>query len=124
LGKAKNRDYFRGPENVDRVRRWRAAHPGYWRRGRSLSARALQEGSLPQLIDQNKKSDVLVPPALQDLWASQSLVLLGLIANLTGSSLQDEIAGTGQRLQQLGRDILSAGHPPQGAVDEQTPVNP
>ena len=124
LHKAKNRDYFRGPENVERVRRWRAAHPGYWRRGRSLSDRALQEDSLAQGIDQIKKSDLLVPPALQDLWASQSLVLLGLIANLTGSSLQDEIAGTGRRLQQLGRDILTGGHTPQGALDEQTRINP
>jgi len=28
LDKPENRDYFRGPENVRRVREWRAAHPG------------------------------------------------------------------------------------------------
>ena len=124
LRKAKNRDYFRGPENVERVRQWRATHPGYWRRGRSVIGRALQEDSLTQPIDQNKNSDVLVHSALQDLLAAQPTVLIGLIANLTGSTQQDLIASTGRRLQQLGRDILSAGHPLQGAVDEQTSVNP
>ena len=32
LGKAQNRNYFRGVINVQRVRAWRAAHPGYWMR--------------------------------------------------------------------------------------------
>ena len=32
LAKAENRDYFRGPEQVARVRTWRAAHPGYGRK--------------------------------------------------------------------------------------------
>ena len=31
LGRPKNRDYFRGPENVARVQAWRAADPGYGR---------------------------------------------------------------------------------------------
>ena len=30
-----NRDYFRGPTQVERVRQWRQAHPGYWRRQRT-----------------------------------------------------------------------------------------
>lgn len=28
--KPENRDYFRGPENVQRVQEWRARHQGYW----------------------------------------------------------------------------------------------
>ena len=32
LSKPGNRDYFRGPENVQRVQEWRAEHPGYWKR--------------------------------------------------------------------------------------------
>ena len=40
--KAANRDYFRGPEHVERVRVWRAAHPGYWLQ----SSSALQEHAL------------------------------------------------------------------------------
>ena len=31
LGKPGNRDYFRGPENIQRVQEWRAEHPGYWK---------------------------------------------------------------------------------------------
>jgi len=31
LQKEENRGYFSGPEHVQRVQRWRAAHPGYWR---------------------------------------------------------------------------------------------
>ena len=38
-----NRDYFTGPTHVERVRQWRRAHPGYWRRQRSRTPDALQE---------------------------------------------------------------------------------
>ena len=31
LGRPENRDYFRGPENCERVRLWRLANPGYRR---------------------------------------------------------------------------------------------
>jgi hypothetical protein len=43
LNKPQNRCYFRGPENVERVRRWREHHPGYWRKKRSPPADALQD---------------------------------------------------------------------------------
>jgi hypothetical protein len=42
LSKPENQGYFRGPENVARVQLWRSRHPGYWRKGRPISA-ALQE---------------------------------------------------------------------------------
>ena len=45
LAKAENRDYFRGPEQMARVRAWRAAHPGYARK-KSSRRRALQDGTL------------------------------------------------------------------------------
>jgi hypothetical protein len=32
LQKPGKRDYFTGPTHVERVRQWRQAHPGYWRR--------------------------------------------------------------------------------------------
>ncbi|MBL8407760.1 MAG: hypothetical protein JNJ81_08150, partial [Candidatus Accumulibacter sp.] len=32
LAKTENLDYFRGAENVARVKAWRAAHPRYWQR--------------------------------------------------------------------------------------------
>jgi hypothetical protein len=32
LQKEENKDYFRGPDHCARVRQWRQAHPGYWKR--------------------------------------------------------------------------------------------
>jgi hypothetical protein len=43
LAKAANRDYFRGPTNVERVRAWREAHPDYGRRRRAQSGVPLQD---------------------------------------------------------------------------------
>ena len=48
LNKPQNRCYFRGPENVERVRRWREHHPGYWRKKRP-PADALQDLALIKL---------------------------------------------------------------------------
>jgi hypothetical protein len=42
LNKPENRSYFRGPENTERVQRWRERHPGHWRKKRS-SSDALQD---------------------------------------------------------------------------------
>lgn len=107
LDKPENRDYFQGPEQVARVQRWRAEHPGYWRGG--LRADALQEDSLTQAIDNNKESGTLMPTALQDLLSAQPLVLIGLIAHLTDAALQEDIVLQAHRLQQLARDVLNPG---------------
>ena len=115
LAKSHNRDYFRGPAHVARVRAWRAAHPGYWRK----KPPALQEHYLRQPSESIEKTATLNNSALQDLLNAQAYVLIGLIANLTGSALQDDIAQSGRRLQQLGRDILT-----KGADDEKSPVVP
>ncbi len=104
LAKAGNRDYFRGPENVVRVRAWRAAHPGYWRQSR----RALQEHSSAQALETQGKSAPLMVSALQELSRAQPLVLMGLIAQLTGAALQEDIAHSARRLQHLAQDILNA----------------
>ena len=112
LSKDSNQNYFRGPENVLRVQAWRQSHPGYWRSGGDLSGFALQEDSLAQTIESNEKPEVLMNAALQDLLNQQSLVLIGLIAHLSDSALQDDIAEMGQRLIGLGGDILNTpgGH--------------
>ena len=109
LAKPENRDYFRGPHHVDRVRQWRQAHPGYARAQRSLNTSVLQEPCDKQPIDSTDKTVILAAPALQDLLVSQPAVLIGLIANLTGSTLPEDIARSGRHLQQLGRDILATG---------------
>ena len=89
LRKAENRDDFRGPANVQRVRAWRGAHPGYWQRAGPQAESALQADSLAQAIEAAKESPTLIDAALQDLLCAQPYVLIGLIANLTGTRLQE-----------------------------------
>ena len=116
LSKTQNRNYFRGPEHVARVRTWRASNPGYARRGRS----ALQDHSLTQVVDQTEKTGFLTSPALQEDCHAQALVLTSLIASLSGTALQDDIARSARRFQQLALDILT-GEP---RHDDQTPAPP
>jgi hypothetical protein len=124
LGKAANQDYFRGPDNVERVRAWRAAHPGYGRRKGALGAAALQDDCAAQVIEKTRESEVFAQTTLQDLFSAQPIVLIGLIANLTGSALQEDIARSARRFQQLGQDILSGGTPRLGETcDAQNPVD-
>ena len=113
LAKPENQDYFRGPENVARVQAWRAAHPGYWRRpGGQSAARpevpvALQDLCPAQAIESAGDSQNVSQPALQDLLRDQPAVLIGFIAQFTGSALQDDIARSTRRLVELGHDILA-----------------
>ena len=121
LNKPENRDVFKGPINVARVQAWRRAHPGYWRRspaGGPLKDAPLQDSLITQAVDNNEESGQFVEPALQDLLNAQSTVLLGLIAQFSDSTLQDDIARVGQRLLRLGYDILNGDgktHDPQTA---------
>lgn len=101
--KPENRDYFRGPEHVERVRLWRAAHPGYWRVHRRGRAVTLQDALDTQVVE---PPEDLTTRALQDALRLQGPVLIGLIAHLTDSALQDDIATTARGLLQLGQDIL------------------
>ena len=109
LHKPDNRDHFRGPDNVTRVQQWRQANPGYWRRQApqvSQEREALQETCMPQDLETQRVEEGGEHEALQDSFFMQPAVLVGLIAQLTGFALQDDIALAARRLQQLGRDIL------------------
>ena len=106
----KGQGYFRGPQSVERVRQWRAAHPGYSRRG--VPQGTLQDVSTAQVIDKqvvtpvDSSASALFLNPLQDLCTSQPALLIGLIASLTGSALQDDIAETTRRFIHSGQDIL------------------
>ncbi len=52
LQKPANRHYFKGPTQVERVRQWRQAHPGTWRRQTAAPANALQDALTPQPVSQ------------------------------------------------------------------------
>ena len=106
LAAPENQDYFRGPVNVARVKEWRSRHPGYWRKRRCTRV-ALQELSLAQAVDSKTKKANFASLPLQELSLAQPAVLIGLIAHITGSPLQDELARTTDRLLRLGQDILA-----------------
>jgi hypothetical protein len=113
LAQPQNQDYFRGPENVLRVRLWRASHPGYWRRpkgARRENARradALQDRCPAQAIEMSPDVPNRQSTALQDLLRDQPAVLIGFIAQFTGTTQQDSIARSTRRLVELGQDILA-----------------
>lgn len=105
LSKPENRDYFRGPENVKRVQQWRRDNPDYGRGKPRRKPKALQDPLKSQPAENNDDNAKLAPNPLQDLLTDQVPVIIGLIANFTGTALQDDIVGTLLSLQKLGRDI-------------------
>jgi hypothetical protein len=107
LAKPENQDYFRGPLNVARVKAWRSRHPGYWRKRPSPDP-ALQDRSSAQPVDSTNKTASIGRPPLQEIILAQPAVLLGLIAHIVGTPLQDDIVRTADRLLRLGQDILAS----------------
>ncbi len=104
----KGKNYFRGPANRQRVKAWQRAHPGYWRKrrqSRRAGTRALQDHCPPQVLVPEGDKSTLPPRALQDVIRTQGLALTGLVAQLTGSALQENIASTTRRLIRLGQQI-------------------
>jgi hypothetical protein len=113
LSKEDNRDYFRGAANVERVRAWRQVHPGYWKRRRRGKRDALQDILIAQTPAAPAKANQDGAVALQDLLNAQPPVVVGLIAHLTGMTLQDDIAAMTRTLHSRGRAVLGidAGRP-------------
>jgi hypothetical protein len=67
---------------------------------------ALQDDLASQAPQTQQLEAGLMPHALQEVFFMQPTVVVGLIAHLTGLTLQEDIAATARRLQQLGHDIL------------------
>ncbi len=107
LRKPENKNYFRGPAHVQRVQEWREVNPGYSKRDRSKPKNMLQDPCEPQPSVNINNSSHFANIALQDFLTVQPTVIIGLIAQITGSTLQDNIAETLHRMQQLGQDVLS-----------------
>jgi hypothetical protein len=101
-----NQNYFRGPENRQRVKDWRKANPGYWRKKKSSTQVPLQDFFQAQVAHNEELIPRVTPDALQDLFSMQPAVVVGLISMMTGSALQEDIASTVQVLVRKGRDIL------------------
>lgn len=110
-----HKDWWRGEWNVERVRDWRAQHPGYWKRWRRKKAIALQIAMNPI---QTTAAKVDASPAVADcatnrvseLLKMQSPVVVGLIAQMYGTgsgvALQDAIAQVATRLFEKGRAVI------------------
>ena len=107
LAKPENQGYFLGPENVKRVQQWRKVNPGYWQGKRKNNKSALQDPLNPQPVENNNDNVKFANDALQDFLIAQPPVLLGLIANLTGNALQDDMVMALRHLQKLGQDIVT-----------------
>lgn len=117
LSSEKGSECFSGEYNKHRVREWRKAHPGYWKRKKVQPAEppvALQDVLHPQVIEKIENKDtheIYRNHALQDLCFLQPALIIGLISTLTGTTLQDDIATTSRRLIDSGRDILGKTKP-------------
>lgn len=112
--KPENRDHFRGPLNVERVRAWRETHPGYWRPKSSPEPPALPEDCSRKTVAPQALTCGLARTALQDLCSTQPSVFIGFIAQLTGFALQDDIAKALRTWQLWGEDILNGSPHPKG----------
>ncbi len=102
LRKPENRNYFREPDNVDRVREWRLAHPGYWRVQPQISE--LKDSPQTPAGDTDDTSPQ--SRTLQDLCRSKSAVLAGLISRLSRCALQEDIARCAAQVVSEARCIL------------------
>lgn len=111
LKQAGNADYFRGADNAARARAWQAAHPGYWKKRRGKARVVLQDRPNRQLASNQPAMGQDEVSVLQDVLASQSPVVVGLIAHLAGSVLQDDIAQMTRRLHSRGRAVLGTDVP-------------
>lgn len=110
-----NRDYFRSPENTHRVQAWRQAHRGYWRRKPKVSEQTqVTEDQPPNPEQTSCNAPAQSSLALQDVCLTQHPVLIGLIAMVTGRTLQEDIVLTTRQLQARGRDILGLAQNPRG----------
>jgi hypothetical protein len=94
LNQPENRNYFCGSHHVERVRQWRKAHPGYWRRSRRRpGGNALQDSV-----------------ALQDLVRSPAVAaFVGFLASQTGDALQETVSKTFWNMHVRGQAIMGMG---------------
>jgi len=108
LQKPANRDYFKGPEQVDRVRCWREDHPGYGKKV-LVPEEPLQDDCQTQSVENQQDNSYLILEALQDDSSMQLIIMLGLISTLIGSALQDDMASQIRTIHARGQQILGKG---------------
>src|SRR6516162_5719979 len=65
--KPEDQNYFRGPENSQRVKEWRKRHPGHWRKKRPAPEGPLQDYCIAQAAQYELVTKQEPPFALQGL---------------------------------------------------------
>jgi hypothetical protein len=101
---------------------WRKDHPGYCNRTKGKPAKPLQDllnSQCVEIKDDIENEEISVYSTLQDLCLPQPALFIGLIANLTGITLQDDIVQTVRRFIDSGQDIL--GHAIKSPTLERSP---
>jgi len=109
MAKPGNADYDRGAVPLDRVRRWRAAHPGYWRPKAHRPAPPDLTRQLLLVIDEfalRKSCD-----ALQKTCSPLLVALLGVIARQSRNALRKAIAGEIRETMLAGYALLGIPFP-------------
>jgi len=106
LQSPENQNYFRGPENRQRVKDWRKAHPGYWRKKKSSMQVPLQDFFQAQVAHNEELIPRVTSDALQDLFSMQPAVVVGL-------ALHDDrqCVTRRHRIHCRGAGTQRAGHP-------------
>ena len=108
---SRNPDYFSGPENVERVRQWR--------RKKALEGPPDPHPPKPpeaQSTQKAKSCNKCEPEneVLQDLAPPAEVVIMGLLALWSGSTLQDEVHNLYSQCSRRGSELLERMLPKTG----------
>jgi len=108
-----NGTYHSGEKAIKRVREWRKANPGYWRRQKGAQSAENNNHQTSVMLHSVLTEFVLqdIYPALQDSWRPHVAALVGLIGWIRGSTLQDTIARDLREIMLAGYAILKAPRP-------------
>jgi len=107
LARPDNEHYWRdNQKSKDRVREWRKRNPGYWKRTRRTSEGTLQEEIEPKKIGRKRGRGAFGRPPLPEERRRDDILIMGIIAEITGSTLPEDIARTYRRIVAKGREIL------------------
>jgi hypothetical protein len=89
------------------VRAWQASHPGYWKRRRGKKS-VLPELCFAQASEGQADRGKAVRGVLPEILTAQPPVVIGLIAQMKGSVLPEDIAVMTGRLIARGRALMGS----------------
>jgi len=93
---------FRKKES-DRVKRWQAKHPVYWKKREKKSKKVLDGAFLRDIAQVEKLNEEV--SVLRDIAICQHTMLEGVISVLTGDVLREDIGAQRNRLYDRGKEV-------------------